>query len=29
MEWANDTVLDHLAVMDENESLVEVHITQN
>ena len=29
LEYATDTALDHMAVMDENESPVEVHITKN
>jgi len=29
MEYATDTALDHMAVMDENESSAEVHITKN
>jgi hypothetical protein len=29
MEYATDTALDHMTVMDENESPVEVHITKS
>ena len=29
IEYAADTALDHMAVTDENESPVEVHITKN
>ena len=29
IEYAADTTLDHMAVMDENESPVEVHVTKN
>ena len=29
IEYAADTALDHMAVMDENESPVEVHVTKN
>jgi len=29
IEYAADTALDHMAVMDENESPVEVHLTKN
>jgi hypothetical protein len=29
MEYATDTALDHMIVMDENESQIEVHITQS
>jgi hypothetical protein len=29
MEYATETALDHMPVMDENENPVEVHITTN
>ena len=29
IEYAADTALDHVAMMDENESPVEVHLTKN